>query len=1051
MAKRKKSKAPANRKSNAPKPVQESAPSTGVVEKSAVTGVKSAPPQAPKPTERAEPKTRFLETPTGSFFHRLFKIASSLQLAITLLSLFTISLIAATQLESRHNMDIAHELVYNAWWFILLLALLGTNIICAALKKADPQKFFSDSLFLSAGSLILIVGSCLGVGIGLFYLHTKVAGATPNALASLFPLVGVSAFLLAAAMKTGDPRTAFSARSPLLSIVMGAGVGLAAFLFLDEVGVLSTTYTMLKRDVLFRWGCMVMMAVGTYVAIAATGLLDGLHQAIRVHWPWRRYQTGFLVTHLGLITLVMGGFIQILSGIEGVVALVDTPNREYWSGQYGKGTDRNFHISGESYIDVFELKDTEDQASLSRAKTRIENGGMSFPPEEKKVVKARYSYVFNHGSLPWHDDEEFDNRMPWHLKLLQVTSDPVRSFQRKVTEGVSFKVTNYWPHTALWPYHHASSEEQKKKSPFPAVHFKLRSRLFEGIPRVWVSGLPSDLSRGSVGDFILDHQARETRAQRYLLPNQKTISLEVLSIQSRTLLKEFLNPPDWNKSSEVGEKGQLVIFVKKGNSSEPVRIAVEEKSLNKEIPLKGIPGVKVKITNIGNYTDHIDLKRTVFDRFNTFETLTQLFPFRTLFTENEVKKFREEVEQAQGAEKNQKLQEFTRELQKRQEARLKEYVERLSKTFEYPMVQFELIKGETKSKHLACARIPDLPNHEDAGAPVTAIEAMYHYPDAFWGRKQYKAGAQFVRENNRLHYRAVDPCGYPIGPGRENIKVGIHPETRYELPLRSSMSTSFAALEWIQEAVERKDKRIQPRTPARFGAKSPTVERYDSDTGDSYTAPLWFSAFRGVMKVGTKEYPLDVRLVGSTPEIVHEDGSGTKRIFMVRLRQAQKALPFEIELRRVHSEKDPGSTRNATYRSEITVYDLDKQGKRLKVGGSEKKKDYSLYMNHTVDKAGYRLFQANFQQTNRFDRELGRFVNHSGIQVAKDPGLETKYAGTLIVVLGIFMMFYMKAYFFTATGKKKPPTVSTVQGGGNHSEHVSSERKPESPSEEPDA
>jgi NO-binding membrane sensor protein with MHYT domain len=42
----------------------------------------------------------------------------------------------------------------------------------------------------------------------------------------------------------------------------------------------------------------------------------------------------------------------------------------------------------------------------------------------------------------------------------------------------------------------------------------------------------------------------------------------------------------------------------------------------------------------------------------------------------------------------------------------------------------------------------------------------------------------------------------------------------------------------------------------------------------------------------------------------------------------------------------------------------------------------------------------------------GRPVSLSGLAVASDPGLWLKYAGSLIVVLGIATMFYMKAYFF---------------------------------------
>jgi hypothetical protein len=76
----------------------------------------------------------FRQTPLGTFLLRLFRAAASLQLAICLLSTFTLCLIIATFLESWYNASIAQELIYHTWWFFLLLTLLATNILCAALK-----------------------------------------------------------------------------------------------------------------------------------------------------------------------------------------------------------------------------------------------------------------------------------------------------------------------------------------------------------------------------------------------------------------------------------------------------------------------------------------------------------------------------------------------------------------------------------------------------------------------------------------------------------------------------------------------------------------------------------------------------------------------------------------------------------------------------------------------------------------------------------------------------------------------------------------------------
>ena len=47
----------------------------------------------------------------------------------------------------------------------------------------------------------------------------------------------------------------------------------------------------------------------------------------------------------------------------------------------------------------------------------------------------------------------------------------------------------------------------------------------------------------------------------------------------------------------------------------------------------------------------------------------------------------------------------------------------------------------------------------------------------------------------------------------------------------------------------------------------------------------------------------------------------------------------------------------------------------------------------------------------------GRLVSLSGLTVADDPGLYCKYAGSVLLVLGIATMFYMRAYFFKPRGR----------------------------------
>lgn len=84
----------------------------------------------------------------------------------------------------------------------------------------------------------------------------------------------------------------------------------------------------------------------------------------------------------------------------------------------------------------------------------------------------------------------------------------------------------------------------------------------------------------------------------------------------------------------------------------------------------------------------------------------------------------------------------------------------------------------------------------------------------------------------------------------------------------------------------------------------------------------------------------------------------------------------------------------------------------------------------------YRLFQESFNGPFKpGDPEYSTFVPkmsrkadlyRSVLTVNRDPGRAIKYLGCLIVVLGISIMFYMRAYFFKSTEKTSPTNKSTI-------------------------
>jgi len=103
-----------------------------------------------------------------------------------------------------------------------------------------------------------------------------------------------------------------------------------------------------------------------------------------------------------------------------------------------------------------------------------------------------------------------------------------------------------------------------------------------------------------------------------------------------------------------------------------------------------------------------------------------------------------------------------------------------------------------------------------------------------------------------------------------------------------------------------------------------------------------------------------------------------------------------VKLKDFVIDYDPGTRNAAAYRS---VVDADGQ-------------EATIQMNEPLYKNGYTFFQASFGES-----ENGPTV--SVLSVARDPGITLKYLGSILLVAGIAIMFYMKPYMMK---KKKADT-----------------------------
>lgn len=98
---------------------------------------------------------RFARTLNRKPYLRFF---ASVRLAIPLLLTLGGVVAAGTIIESRYNTDYARLLVYDAWWFRALLALLWINIFLSTVSRYPYQSRHTGFVIVHVGLLTLLIG-----------------------------------------------------------------------------------------------------------------------------------------------------------------------------------------------------------------------------------------------------------------------------------------------------------------------------------------------------------------------------------------------------------------------------------------------------------------------------------------------------------------------------------------------------------------------------------------------------------------------------------------------------------------------------------------------------------------------------------------------------------------------------------------------------------------------------------------------------------------------------------------------------------------------------
>jgi hypothetical protein len=125
----------------------------------------------------------------------------------------------------------------------------------------------------------------------------------------------------------------------------------------------------------------------------------------------------------------------------------------------------------------------------------------------------------------------------------------------------------------------------------------------------------------------------------------------------------------------------------------------------------------------------------------------------------------------------------------------------------------------------------------------------------------------------------------------------------------------------------------------------------------------------------------------------------------VRFGYGEAPLGFALQLVQFHRNRNPGGVGNAAFSSDVRVID-----KRRGVDD-----EWEVSMNQPLTYNGLTFYQSGF---NDGGDPVGQGAKSSTFSVARDPGRRLKYAGSLLICVGIAIMFYMRAYFFKRSPRR---------------------------------
>lgn len=269
-----------------------------------------------------------------------------------------------------------------------------------------------------------------------------------------------------------------------------------------------------------------------------------------------------------------------------------------------------------------------------------------------------------------------------------------------------------------------------------------------------------------------------------------------------------------------------------------------------------------------------------------------------------------------------------------------------------PAAVLEITKDGKTEKHTVFAQFPDFPTVH--GKPDSEFGFQVRYADPRFVSSAERHELRFVSQPDGVYYQIANKDQLTQG----KVVVGQEVQTGW-------MDLKFKIEEVLPQA--KADVNITPLDDD--DPSEAAVAAVKLDIHGSQTQSFWMT--EGLQK--------SLMVEGGLFEMVYG--------------RRQLPLGFEVMLKDFRVKFDPGTERPAAYESDVVVKDFT-HGKSF---------EQTISMNNPLVYRGFHIYQAGYQQ-NPDGTETSVFA------VARDPGIPMKYAGAAIMVFGILLMFYTRAY-----------------------------------------